>query len=133
MKHEFDFSKARRGRLIPRDPNKTRVTIWLDRALVDYLLSVVDRAGGGSWEDFVNELLCQRVLSNGREVPGIKSRSSKNGSARDKLFTALKILDSGEAPPTLSSRSPSTNQGTRRVLKKKKTHGKKAVRLINSQ
>jgi hypothetical protein len=131
MKRELDFSKARRGALVPEDPNKTRATIWLDKKLVDYLQSIVDRAGGGSYEDFVNELLCQRVLSSGREVRGIKSRLSKNGTGQDKLFTALTILDTGEAPTPHSGRAYSTRRATRQVQHSKKTHGRRAVRLFD--
>lgn len=131
MKHEFDFSKARRGPLIPRDPRKTRITIWLDTKLVDYLQSIVDRAGGGSWEDFLNELLSQRVLSSGREVRGIKSRSSKIDGAQDRLSAALRILDTGENFGNHSGRSHSAERTAKRVQKNKKTHGGKAVRLLD--
>jgi hypothetical protein len=131
MKRELDFSKARRGALVPRDSNKTRVTISLDKKLVDYLQSIVDRAGGGSYEDFVNELLCQRVLSSRPEVRGIKSRLSKNGAGQDKLFTALTILDTGEVRTLHSGRPDSTGSADRRVQSNKKTHGGKPVRLFD--
>ncbi len=130
MKRELDFSKARRGALVATDPNKTPVTIWLDKKLVDYLQSIVDRAGGGSYEDFVNELLCQRVLLSGREVRGIKSRLSKNGAGQDKLSTALAILDTGERPTLHVGRSQSTGRGIRQLEHSKKTHGAKTVRLF---
>lgn len=130
MKREFDFSKARRGPLVPRDPKKTRVTIWLDTRLVDYLQSVVDRAGGGSWEDFINELLCQRILSDGREVPGIRSQLSKGRPERDVLATALNILDSPEQ--RLNSRRSHVNgRSTRRVRKSKKARGARTARLVD--
>jgi hypothetical protein len=94
MKRELDFSKARRGPLVPMDPNKTRVTIWLDTKLVDYLQSIVDRAGGGSYENLINELLRQRITSHRSDAV------SKNRPAKvvgNKLLTALKILDGTQA------------------------------------
>ena len=36
MKDEYDFSNGKRGPVIPRDPNKVRITIRLDAAIVDY-------------------------------------------------------------------------------------------------
>jgi hypothetical protein len=135
MKRECDFSKARRGPLVPADPHKTRVTIWLDTSLVDYLGSIVDRAGGGSYEDLINELLRERVFSHGGDAPGVKVRSPKVSAGRDKIIAALKILDSGEARGIQSggraSLSDSTTREVRSVQRNKKTHGGKAVRLLD--
>ncbi len=37
MRDEYDYSKGRRGLVIPSDPNKIRITIRLDADIVDYL------------------------------------------------------------------------------------------------
>jgi hypothetical protein len=132
MKRELDCSKARRGPLVPTDPHKTRVTVWLDTKLVDYLMSIVDRAGGGSYEDLINELLRQRISSHRSDAV------SKNLPARvvgNKLLIALKILDSDQAANLRSHAKghlkDSGNGGARRVQRNKKTHGGKAVRLFD--
>ena len=132
MKREVDFSKARRGPLVPTDPHKTRVTIWLDTKLVDYLMSIVDRAGGGSYEDLINELLRQRISSHHDDAV------SKNPPAKvvgNKLLIALKILDSAQAANLRSHakghlKDPG-NGRARRVQGNKKTHGTKAVRRFD--
>jgi len=47
MKREYNFSKARRGPLVPRTPGKTRVTIRLDNDILEHFQNLVDQAGGG--------------------------------------------------------------------------------------
>ena len=37
MRDEYDFSKGKRGPVIPTDPNKIRITIRLDADIIDYL------------------------------------------------------------------------------------------------
>jgi len=46
MRDEYDFSKGKRGPVIPRDPSKVRITIRLDADIVDYFKSQVHKAGG---------------------------------------------------------------------------------------
>ncbi len=49
MKDNCDFSKGRRGRVVPEpapEPGKVRITIRLDEDLVDYFGAIADRSGG---------------------------------------------------------------------------------------
>jgi uncharacterized protein (DUF4415 family) len=49
MKDNYDFSKGRRGRVVPEpapEPGKVRITIRLDEDLVDYFGAAADRSGG---------------------------------------------------------------------------------------
>jgi hypothetical protein len=120
MKREYDFGKARRGPLVPKDPSKTRVAIWLDRNVVDYLQEVVDRAGGGSYEDFINELLRHHILSHG-PVRGIKAQFGK-AAGRDKLIAALKILENagaGNLPRSEAGITSSISRSKRKTTSKK--------------
>ena len=43
MRDECDFSKGKRGPVIPRDPSKVRITIRLDADIVDYFKSPIER------------------------------------------------------------------------------------------
>jgi len=61
MKREYDFSKARRGPLVPKEPGKTRVTIRLDNDVIEYFLSTVDRAGGGNYQTLINDALREYI------------------------------------------------------------------------
>jgi len=57
MRDEYDFSKGKRGPVIPRDPSKVRITIRLDADIVDYFKSQVHKAGGGSYQTMINSAL----------------------------------------------------------------------------
>jgi uncharacterized protein (DUF4415 family) len=65
MKQQYDFSKGKRGRILPAEAEqrgKTRITIRLDEDLVDYFLKVAERAGGSAgYQTLINEALRQHV------------------------------------------------------------------------
>ena len=56
-----DWSKAKRGPVIPPDPRKVRITIRLDRDIVDHFKQKVLDAGGGSYQNLMNEALRQHM------------------------------------------------------------------------
>jgi uncharacterized protein (DUF4415 family) len=55
MKKEYDFSKGRRGAVLRVPPEKTRVTIRLDKDVLDWFRQQVDDAGGGNYQTLINE------------------------------------------------------------------------------
>jgi len=57
MKKRYDFSKGRRGAVIPPTPNKTRITIRLDTDILAWFRDQVNRAGGGNYQSLINEAL----------------------------------------------------------------------------
>ncbi len=57
MRKEYDFSKGKRGAVIPVAPGKTRVTIRLDNAILDWFRSAVESQGGGSYQALINKAL----------------------------------------------------------------------------
>jgi uncharacterized protein (DUF4415 family) len=61
MKKEYDFSKARRGPIVPPTPGKTRVTIRLDNDILEHFLEKVDRAGGGNYQTLINDALWEYI------------------------------------------------------------------------
>lgn len=42
-----DFSKGKRGSIVPPDPNKVRITIRLDADIINHFKTQVNNAGGG--------------------------------------------------------------------------------------
>jgi uncharacterized protein (DUF4415 family) len=64
MKKEYDFSKARRGPVVPTVPGKTRITIRLDNDVIEHFQNIVDRAGGGNYQTLINAAL--RSISKAR-------------------------------------------------------------------
>ena len=65
MKQSYDFSKGKRGRITPPEPEprgKTRITIRLDEDLVDHFLKEADALGGATgYQTLINEALRQHV------------------------------------------------------------------------
>ena len=57
MKANYDFSKARRGAVVPPSGNKTRITIRLDRDLVEWIKSKAEAQGGGNYQTMLNDAL----------------------------------------------------------------------------
>jgi uncharacterized protein (DUF4415 family) len=54
---DIDFSKARRGAVVPPEPGKTKISIRLDTAVIEYFRRQVDDAGGGSYQTLINDAL----------------------------------------------------------------------------
>ena len=70
---DIDFSVAKRGPVIPIEPGKTKISIRLDNAVLDYFRSLVEKAGGGNYQSLINDALLahiqqQSVLSAVRQV-----------------------------------------------------------------
>ncbi|MFZ0659998.1 MAG: BrnA antitoxin family protein [Candidatus Binataceae bacterium] len=61
MKKQYDFSKARRGPIVPPTPGKTRITIRLDNDVIEHFQSAVDRAGGGNYQTLINDALREYI------------------------------------------------------------------------
>lgn len=65
MKKTYDFSKGKRGRILPpqRDPaGKVRITIRLDDDLVDHFLKEADASGGtAGYQTLINNALRRHV------------------------------------------------------------------------
>ena len=61
MRDEYDFSKAKRGAVIP-SPGKTRITIMLDDDVIDYFRNQAEADGVG-YQTLINALLRKASLS----------------------------------------------------------------------
>jgi hypothetical protein len=57
MRKEFDFSKGKRGPIIPPDPRKTRITIRIDTKILNWFRERVHEAGGGNYQTMINDAL----------------------------------------------------------------------------
>ena len=55
MKAEYDFSKGKRGAVIPQK-GKTRISIFIDNAVLDEFRARADRAGTG-YQTMMNDAL----------------------------------------------------------------------------
>ena len=61
MKREYDFSKAKRGPVIPVPKGKVRLTIRLDEDVIGWFRAQVEAAGGGNYQTLMNEALRQHI------------------------------------------------------------------------
>jgi uncharacterized protein (DUF4415 family) len=65
MKRAYDFSQGKRGAVLPVPPGKERITIRLDKDILEYFYDEVDRAGGGNYQTLINSAL-RSFIESGR-------------------------------------------------------------------
>ena len=63
MKKGYDFSKGRRGPVVPVPPGKLRITIRIDHDVLEWFKAKVDAAGGGNYQTMMNDALRQLMMS----------------------------------------------------------------------
>ena len=65
MKDEYDFSKGKRGRVVPEpplEPGKVKITIRLDEGIVDHFGREADKYGGKvGYQTLINSALREYV------------------------------------------------------------------------
>jgi len=61
MKRESDLTKGKRGPVVPLPPEKVRITIRLDRDIVDHFRGLVRKAHRGNYQTLINEALREQV------------------------------------------------------------------------
>ena len=57
----IDFSRAKRGAVVKPEPGKTKISIRLDNAVLEYFRRLVDTAGGGNYQTLINDALLEYV------------------------------------------------------------------------
>jgi uncharacterized protein (DUF4415 family) len=73
MKKEYDFSKAKRGAVIPT-PGKTRITIRIDDTILDWFRAQARDQGGGNYQSMINVALQRFIDSQGGEMEDLMRR-----------------------------------------------------------
>ena len=63
-----DFSKGKRGSVVPPDPNKVRITIRLDGDIIAYFKRKVLEAGGGNYQTLMNQALRELIESDSKPL-----------------------------------------------------------------
>ena len=66
----YDFSKGKRGAVLPAPSGKERITIRLDCDILDYVRDQVERAGGGNYQTVINTVLRDYVEGK-KSAPGL--------------------------------------------------------------
>jgi uncharacterized protein (DUF4415 family) len=57
MRKQYDFSRAKRGPVVPVPKGKTRITIRIDDDVLDWFRAQVHAAGGGNYQSLINDAL----------------------------------------------------------------------------
>jgi len=74
----YDFSKGKRGSVVPIPSGKTRITIRLDNEVLDWFRSRVDEKGGGSYQTMINDALKEYVRRGGEPLESFIRRIMKD-------------------------------------------------------
>jgi uncharacterized protein (DUF4415 family) len=61
MREEYDFSRAKRGPIVPSTPGKTRITIRVDTDVLNWFRETVNARGGGSYQALINQALRDHI------------------------------------------------------------------------
>lgn len=54
---DIDFSQAKRGPMVKAEPGKTKISIRLDKAVIESFRELADQAGGGNYQTMINDAL----------------------------------------------------------------------------
>ena len=54
---DIDFAAAKRGAVIPLEPGKTKISIRLDTAVIEYFRRQVEDAASGNYQTLINDAL----------------------------------------------------------------------------
>jgi uncharacterized protein (DUF4415 family) len=57
MRKEYDFSKGKRGPVVPQSAGKTWITIHPDNDIIDWFRIQVNQKGGGNYQTMINDAL----------------------------------------------------------------------------
>lgn len=74
MRKNYDFSKSKRGAVVPAPKGKTRITIRLDDDLVEWFKDRVHEAGGGNYQTLINTALREHVQRTDEPIEKILRR-----------------------------------------------------------
>jgi uncharacterized protein (DUF4415 family) len=74
MKSEYDFSKGKRGTVLPAPKGKTRITIRIDDDILDWFRNQVESAGGGNYQTLINNALREHITHQQEPIEVILRR-----------------------------------------------------------
>jgi hypothetical protein len=57
MKKQYDFTRGKRGAVLPTPAGKTRITIRIDDEVLEWFRKQAHAAGGGNYQTMVNQAL----------------------------------------------------------------------------
>lgn len=85
MKREYDFSKGKRGPIVPLEPGKTRITIRLDNKILDHFRDLVHERGGGNYQTLINDALREHIRGERLEKVVRRAVRAEVGALKESL------------------------------------------------
>jgi uncharacterized protein (DUF4415 family) len=58
---KIDVSRAKPGPVVKPEPGKMKISIRLDKAVLEYFRTLVDKAGGGNYQTMINDALLEHI------------------------------------------------------------------------
>ena len=58
---DIDFSRAKRGAVVKPESGRTKISIRLTNAVLEYFREQVDKAGGGNYQTLINDALLEHM------------------------------------------------------------------------
>ena len=83
MKREYTFTDGKRGAALKAPAGKTRITIRLDDALLQWFRRQVHTAGGGSYQTLINAALREYVETKREPLEATLRRVLREELPRD--------------------------------------------------
>ncbi len=74
VKSEYNFSKGKRGAVVPTLKGKTRITIRIDDDILEWFQGEVEAAGGGNYQTLINQALREYVRQQQQPLEEILRR-----------------------------------------------------------
>lgn len=74
MRKEYDFSKGRRGPILPLPKGKSRITIRLDDDVIEWFKDQVRKASGGNYQTLINAALREHIRRTDEPLEAILRR-----------------------------------------------------------
>ena len=68
MRQEYDFSKGKRGAVVPAPSHKTRITIRIDTDILDWSRHQVNEAGGGTYQTMMTAARREHLQRRGKPL-----------------------------------------------------------------
>ena len=74
MVQEYDFSKGKRGPVVPVSKGKTRITIRIDDDVLAWFKEQVEQSGGGNYQTLMNAALRESIQRSDEPLEEILRR-----------------------------------------------------------
>lgn len=72
MQENYDFSQGKRGAVIPSLSSQIKVSLTLDKDIIDWFQTKVNESGGGDYHQLINNALQEYIK---KEEKAIKQRA----------------------------------------------------------